>query len=683
MNEEIQLSLLFPDIQPGQLQECTADYSGLRYKGQFTVAPHWDPAWGQRLEEDAYFRIVFLTAPQRATSFLLQDPRITVSIPGRAPARRKASLEREFRAVGEALRLYVTMRETSAAPLRRSLEGRQEELRRDLAAEEARSYYYGRVVTQGDLALHPREVFHTGTYRDWCQALAQHLLAAAYPHLPWDPASLPRPLAREEVVHLYEGLIGARLQEEPVRSALLAFSVPLGLAAPTEPLRLALQSNAVYDVIQRALQSSRGAADARDLLHHLAHERGLTLPLATLYLMSYLLAGPQEVEIHLRPGHRLKTASGYPFPGDRLFKEALPEIPWEDRWWEDLLTVAEPSPPTWQTLAPYAKAFLPGVPNGLPQADPSAIAQLLSHALAQVREQLPAVRQSLQTLSDTLGHTLAQTGQEALERLEGAASATNPSQLFPLCRRIGPPSALAQVLDLHRRLLQLSEKVQEIRMVKECLDGAALGPRQQDMAFEKATILAQLDVNSLVQNPSLWPTVKGHFETLYSRYREAYAYHHTAYNRQARTLARRLEQMRPRLEALDRLNTLLELGPPVRPDLSPWYRGLQGSLKLCTAPPPEGYQEPQPFCPNCHLTLLDTVPEEETSLLEEALRDALAQQNHRLASYTTHRILDTPGRDLTDKFIQIVQASDLDSLAGVLDDEVLAFLRSYLRQGRP
>ncbi|MDA0797653.1 MAG: hypothetical protein O2884_03085 [Chloroflexi bacterium] len=45
-----------------------------------------------------------------------------------------------------------------------------------------------------------------------------------------------------------------------------------------------------------------------------------------------------------------------------------------------------------------------------------------------------------------------------------------------------------------------------------------------------------------------------------------------------------------------------------------------------------------------------------------------------------HRILERPGHDQIDRFIQVVQVSDLSGLANVLDDVVVQFITELIDQ---
>ena len=86
------------------------------------------------------------------------------------------------------------------------------------------------------------------------------------------------------------------------------------------------------------------------------------------------------------------------------------------------------------------------------------------------------------------------------------------------------------------------------------------------------------------------------------------------------------------------------------------------------------------MCQACGLRLTDDPPvrlvEENLTSLEEALRE----QNRRLSAFAIGQVLEQPDTAMVDKFLKVLRAGDLETLADVLDDRVTTFLRTFLRQ---
>jgi hypothetical protein len=72
-------------------------------------------------------------------------------------------------------------------------------------------------------------------------------------------------------------------------------------------------------------------------------------------------------------------------------------------------------------------------------------------------------------------------------------------------------------------------------------------------------------------------------------------------------------------------------------------------------------------------------PAREVGELASYINDALGEQNRRLAIRVAHHIIERPEHVDLDRFIQMVQISDLSGLANVLDDQVVAFIRGLLQ----
>lgn len=88
----------------------------------------------------------------------------------------------------------------------------------------------------------------------------------------------------------------------------------------------------------------------------------------------------------------------------------------------------------------------------------------------------------------------------------------------------------------------------------------------------------------------------------------------------------------------------------------------------------------QPTCSHCGLLLTADPPQREVERFLHQLKQALKEQHRRLSSEAIGRILAQSGERRIDQFIKVVQTSDLSSLANVLDDELVEFLRQLLRE---
>jgi hypothetical protein len=159
--------------------------------------------------------------------------------------------------------------------------------------------------------------------------------------------------------------------------------------------------------------------------------------------------------------------------------------------------------------------------------------------------------------------------------------------------------------------------------------------------------------------------------------------HHRSYWREALRLHAQLMDFAPKTYALRRLNTLTELGPPMGEDAIARYEELPGRLGACALALRQELELSQEArCPACGVALGQEAPWQEAEEVQHLLEKALSQQLHRLSSKAVRRVLVQSGEARIQEFLQVVQASQTQSLAHVLDDELLGFLRRFLVEAR-
>jgi hypothetical protein len=139
--------------------------------------------------------------------------------------------------------------------------------------------------------------------------------------------------------------------------------------------------------------------------------------------------------------------------------------------------------------------------------------------------------------------------------------------------------------------------------------------------------------------------------------------------------------------ALERLNSLNRLGAPQSVAALSQFDELE-RLFGCPADA-EGLVHilaAGPVCPLCSYHLGEESPTADARRVQQAIERGLSHQQSRLAQRVVTRLLARPGRagsDRLDRFIEVVQASDLSGLASVLDEGLTAFLRDLLETPEP
>ncbi len=640
------VSDIFADFKPGELTPWRVVHRGIDYPGEILITDTWRPELGRKIAEgDIHFRIVVLTKPQQVAPESIADPRIALCIPGRAIKERRE----RYRVREEVLR------------------------------EEASLYAAGQVLTKERLPLDAKKVFSAPDNEERFQLIASIILSHAYAHLPLDCSTLKKPLSSGDVAKLFDGFFGKGDNPEAI-SAVENFSVALGLARPDNHLEFDPQNCPLFPILARRLEEEGGSLGARELYRELSSSYGLTWPLITLYLLCFVHYQKPEVELQLKPGSMLFLRTGESPPQARLTANLITQIWWSSDLEEAFDRLCYRGPPSWNELLPYARLLCPELKAAAISEEVKEQEILLLKTLGELKTTIAQVEDGLVHLSLKLGKP-SQSMLGALRRLSAIAQGRDCLHFYALVEEdYAAPDALGEDISLCQRLARLRDMADEILAVKSYLDAVVLGESQRELDMDRVSILEQLTLENLVPNIHLWASVKALFDWFLSRYRALYLAHHQEYHQEMASFRLVLQDSRPEVDALRRLNSIAELGPPVGLELIDEHEGLLAEVRPCSIKDKEVSVEEQPTCPNCRLVLTAEPPKEEVERFLRQLRQALKEQQRRLSSGAVRHILAKSGEKRIDQFIKVVQTSNLSPLVNVLDDELVDFLCQLLQE---
>lgn len=655
---------LFSNLKPGEPQPWKAVYHGVEYPGEVLIAETWQPELGE-IARDINFRIVVLTSHQRVP--YIADRRIAVCVPGRERPRLRRAAQ-EYLALREERETYGIGRE------RRSL---LKEKAEEVLREEASLYAAGMVFTRERLLIDATELFSIPDNESRFQLLSSALLSRAYPRLPINVSALNKTLRPSDIGKVFDGFFGKGDSRE-ARSVLRSFAPALGLARPEDPYRFDPRDCRVFPIIARRLEQQGGSLPILSLYHGLCSSHGLTWSLVTLYLLCFVYHRRPQVELRLKPGHALILRSGKMPPQDALTAELIPQI-----WWTsdlervfDRLCYSEETP--WNALLPYARHLCPELEPVANLKEVKGQEQLLLGRLGELKETMSQVEGHLDALSPKLGK-LPKGILQALERLSRIAQSRDHFHFYALVQQeCSSSQALGEDISRCQALSQLSQIGDEILAIKSYLDGVVLREGERELDMDRVSILQQLRLEDLLPNLHLFPSVKALFDWFLSRYRALYLAHHQDYHQEVASLRLVLEDSKPEVDALRRLNSIAELGEPVGEELFVTYEQLLAKASPC--PIGEVSVDQEPTCPHCQLVLTARPPKGEVERFLHRLKQALKQQQRRLSSEAIRHILAQSGERRVDQFIKVVQSSELSPLVNVLDDELVDFLRQLLQE---
>lgn len=385
------------------------------------------------------------------------------------------------------------------------------------------------------------------------------------------------------------------------------------------------------------------------------------------------------MELLLRRDHGIILRNGEPLPGDVLTRNLLPLLPWMDDLGGKAVAFRYPRPLTWNRALPYTILLCSGLREVREEGEEKGQEELLLEALKGLQGEVSQAVSLLALLTRSIPAPDKEDMEAALERLSLVSQTQGYQELYEVARKVyTSPAGLAQDLELLRHLLQLKDVAQEMADAWDYIKGAEVGPTYQELAFDRTTLLEGVNLQELLASPRRWQALKAQVDQFKARYGRAYALYHASYQKEAAVLWRRLEEARPKLEALERLNAVRELGSPVGIGLAERYKSLRESLRLCGLSPEELPLDTSPRCRVCQVALGEPLPEKEAELLLREIEGALGEQNRRLSQRVVQLILQGRSAKRLESFLKIVQASDLSALANTLDDRLARFIRRLL-----
>lgn len=659
----------------GRPRAWTVRQRGLEYEREVIVAEVVDRAWGEPPDGDLSFRVVFFTVPRRIGAGQIKDARIAMAVP-RRPSVQIRSLGRELNAIRESTARYVKARDRDAEALRGSMTDRMAMVRSELARHYAISYSQGRIYAHGGGGVRPRAIFTGEIPASWADRLAEAVLLLAYPSLPFDHDGFPESLTESRIETLYRGLFrGDEDTEDTVRD----YGPGLGLTRRDSPALFDAGQCRVADIIRAELESHGEEMAAERMIRVPTLGHGLTRPLATLYVMAFVRQAHAELELGSdRRGDRQRGRSLH---GDHITWDLVPEVSLADLLAGELGTLRLRPSLAWDTAVPYAALLVEDLEKCEERAVVPDQERRLLDALEAMAGEIANALEALETLTASLGHGPS-GALEALERLRPLCEVSNYREFYDEAQgKFLGPSGLKRVLDLYRRVGRLVELAPDIARTRLYLEQMRFGRRHQGLALGQRSVAGRIDPDGLLVDPSQWGGIEQSFRDMRRQYVGVYVDHHASYHQQTLAMGDRLEGLTAQIDALARCNEMPESGDAVGTEVPQLVERLRGSLKVCPAEADELSLEDVPYCPRCELFLDEEVPLRDATLLFETVRKAMQEYNRRLSSHVVRRVLARPTREQLDKLIDLAQVADLSALANVLDDEVVEFLRRFLKSG--
>ncbi|HEX7376077.1 MAG TPA: hypothetical protein VF278_03145 [Pirellulales bacterium] len=651
------------------------------YLGEVVVADHWRAEFGQAIKNaDQHFRIVYLThspdADDATIAAALDDSRIVVCHP--------ESLSDATRDALADLLAAEQMKRATGSASQAALQNHAENKRRDAIKTILKCQYdefrRGKILTQKSFGIPAAEIFKVGNPRE--SDLASRLLEKAYDTPLFSPKDFKKDLNDNDTRKIFAGLFH-RDAAKAEKDAVTNFAVGLELAVKSHPADFnADGSQAIQQIAARV--DARQDVPLADLKGHFcAPPYGLTEVMVALYVFALVKSGVYELA--LNPSYPVTLADGKKPHDNRLTTHALAACDWNSALDKALLgaRVILSLRKGWNEVLPYARVLDDTLkPTATPDEEADREEQLAG-VLGKLRTEIAEVEKGIAALASKLGGAAPKSLTETCQRLVGVASSATFAQFDAKAREsYATRDEFAAAYEMYRLARQLHGRAFELSTAHDYLAQACDCDKQ--LEFDRQSQRSYFAFDDLLKDPGKVAARLDGFEQWRGKYEHAYRKAHRAHYEELRALEGEVEALRPKVRALARLNDIGELGPAlaatksVAADLA----SIDKRLDLCPTADDARLEAASPLCARCAWTPAAEAPAADFKKLKTVVARGLADRFQRFKDATIGAVLTraaaADGRADLAQLLKIIQLATADALAGVMTEELAAFLRQLL-----
>ena len=656
----------------------------VQYGGEVMVSDRWRTEFGEEITNpDQHFRIVYLTsqpdADDAAITADLQDSRIAVCRP--------ESLSEDTRETLADLIASEAMKRNSTAPnqegLRVYADTKRKEALKALLKDQLDEFRRGKVLTQKEYGIPPTEIFKvTKVSKDREADLAGRLLEKAYDTPLFSPKDFKKDFADNDAKKVYAGVF----HKEPAKAekdAAVNFGVGLELCVKSHPGEFRPDTSQALTRLRETISGRTDVPLAELKLALCKAPFGLTDSMVVLYACALVKQGGHELV--LNPSTPIALANDKLLAGNRLTTHALAMCDWNAKLDKALLgaRLVVSIQKGWKDVLPYARVLDDTLkPAATPDEEPERDEQLLA-ILGKLKAEVPEVEKGLDSLAAKLGGAVPKSLAETCARLTGLTTVAS-FQEFDAAVRVSYPTAgdFGKAFEQYAKGCQLRDRAFDLSQARDYLTNACdiTGP----IDVERNSLLSFFGFETLLSNPGVIPARIENFERWKTGYGHAYRKAHRAHHEKLRELETTLDSLKPQTRALVRMNSIVELGPPlssttsVAADLA----AVEKLLYVCPDAEEAAVDASDSTCPKCNWSPTVQPPDGAVQKLSVLVTAGLADRFQRFKDAAIAAILKQAAEqgDRADlqQLLDIVQLANADALAGVLTDDLVEFLRKLL-----
>ena len=658
----------FAEDRYGQPQPVGAVLDGFEYPGEVIVATDWQSEFGEPLTGVLMFRLVLLQTSEGPAVEEISDKRICVAnqtaptTPEKRVGESKSgysvdvddsstslSIEADMRSLREVRQDYVATNDPGLSRLLASLTDHESRINEAMAEVAHESWKSGKLITsderQQGVEISPLKVFLLDSPESWVEATAALVL---------DRSNISG--SALTLADVFEHLKSGRIKKAKEELRKLN-GLHLGETTPLDRM----------EVLLRGMPESSTEIPGVDLVNLLIHGLGLPPSVASLWVLAYVLDNDSEVEFARASGEQHFVSR------DNIAGRSIDEVEIDE-----ISVVRTEKSDEWDAVLPFLQLIAPHASSmrygGGRNSDSEEFNLQMATVCDRVRQITP-VMLSLEVATGATERPLTQKAADLITVLES----TSWLDYVVLSRALfGSVSNLRSALSSAAMQWSLIEVAPEIERAIYYLDQVEFGRVDHALAVERQMLRARFELESLVQNPAHWLSLRDEFERWRMDYRRAYLEDHSDKQEHNRDVEAKIDKTTRRVRQIE----LLERIDSVRSEMSSniaqlWDETIQ-QFTVCENDGSTIRLVDAPVCPDCHGRLGQPVNHQDIIEVVFEIDRLFDGYRDRLASVVSNLVMESANSDKLQSLFRLNSAGDLSDLANVLDDKVISFLNELL-----
>jgi hypothetical protein len=668
---------------PHRTASSTRRVHHVAYGGEVVLSDRWRDEFGEEIKHaDQHFRLVYVTTKPNEgdtkIASVIKDPRIAVCRPEQLAVETRDALA-DLIAAEE-------MKKNCAAPnqgiLREYADTKRKDAVKAILKCQQDEFRRGKVITQKGYGIQAMQIFATPKDRE--ETLAGVLLDKAYDTPLFSPKELKKDFTETDARKIFAGLFS----KEPAsaeKDAVTNFGPGLELTVKSHPAEFKPDHSQALAKFRVTLAGAAEKPVNDFKTTYCRPPYALTQEMATLYVFSLVRSGAWELA--LNTATPIQLANGKPLPGNKLTAHTLGLVKWNIQLDKALLgsRLMASTQKGWDEVLPFARVLDDTLkPAATPDEELTRNDQLVA-ILNKLKTEVPEVESGVAALATKLSSVVPKPFTELCARLKALAASASYQQFDAAVREsYADAPKFKDACEGYVKAHKLRDRGMEIGSARDYLTAACeLNP---DLKLRRDTLLGQLKFDNLFAQPHLIPARLDSIAKWKDDYLQAYRKGHRAHYENVDILAKSADVLRPRTIALARLNSIGELGPAFSgtANITGEFEELENVLWICPDAAEADVAGANAICPKCQWTPYKALPQAEHDRVALATTQGLADRLQRLKDASISAILKKAngekGRDDLKALLEIIQLANADKLAGVMTDELAAFLRQLLQE---